>query len=231
MADWDDTVGFGWSERQILEDIVQGAELEHVLTRRVRGTSPRSQEALVTSTLARPASDAPAKNPDRPPRRIGFGHRLSRWDLKLSPYLYISPFFILFAIVGLFPIAYTAVISFMDWGLVRIGGEIVGFDFNRELHHISLVPGSKENGSSRVCMKVLSFFSRQISPSDSHLAAPVSPSPCFNSSQLTLVGSCAPYLSGSFPRVSSSYRAAWPAARPRPLLLIPARVFSSVFFL
>ena len=93
-------------------------------------------------------------------------------------------------------------------------GEIVGFDFNRELHHISLVPGSKENGSSRVCMKVLSFFSRQISPSDSHLAAPVSPSPCFNSSQLTLVGSCAPYLSGSFPRVSSSYRAAWPAAWP-----------------
>ena len=82
----------------------------------------------MTSTLARPASDAPAKNPDRPPRRIGFGHRLSRWDLKLSPYLYISPFFILFFVVGLFPIAYTAVISFMDWDLVRNSGEFIGFE-------------------------------------------------------------------------------------------------------
>ena len=62
------------------------------------------------------------------PRRIGFGHRLSRWDLKLSPYLYISPFFILFLITGLFPIAYTAVISFMDWDTVRGTGEFIGFD-------------------------------------------------------------------------------------------------------
>ncbi|MCU4673832.1 sugar ABC transporter permease [Microbacterium fluvii] len=59
---------------------------------------------------------------------MGFGHRLSRWDLKFSPYLYISPFFLLFIVVGLFPIAYTAVISFMDWDLVRNSGEFVGFD-------------------------------------------------------------------------------------------------------
>jgi cellobiose transport system permease protein len=82
----------------------------------------------VTSTLSRPASDAPAQTPGRSPRRIGFGHRLSRWDLKLSPYLYISPFFILFFVVGLFPIAYTAVISFMDWDLVRNSGEFIGFE-------------------------------------------------------------------------------------------------------
>ncbi len=59
---------------------------------------------------------------------ISFSQRLSKWDLKLSPYLYISPFFIMFAIVGLFPIAYTAVISFMDWDLVRNSGEFIGFD-------------------------------------------------------------------------------------------------------
>ena len=82
----------------------------------------------MTSTLSRPASDAPAQTPGRSPRRIGFGHRLSRWDLKLSPYLYISPFFILFFVVGLFPIAYTAVISFMDWDLVRNSGEFIGFE-------------------------------------------------------------------------------------------------------
>ena len=57
-----------------------------------------------------------------------FRQRLSRWDLKVSPYLYISPFFIVFALVGLFPIGYTAVISLMDWDLVRGSGTFIGFD-------------------------------------------------------------------------------------------------------
>lgn len=51
-----------------------------------------------------------------------------RFDTKAAPYLYIAPFFILFAIVGLFPIAYTAVISFMDWDMVRGTGTFIGFD-------------------------------------------------------------------------------------------------------
>jgi len=59
---------------------------------------------------------------------MSFSNKLSRWDLKVSPYLYISPFFILFVIVGLFPIAYTAVISFQEWDLVRNTGTFVGFD-------------------------------------------------------------------------------------------------------
>ncbi|MCR2819413.1 sugar ABC transporter permease [Microbacterium sp. zg.Y1090] len=84
----------------------------------------------MTATESRPQTRAaaPAAPPPRQPRVISFSHRLSRWDLKVSPYLYISPFFIMFAIVGLFPIAYTAVISFMDWDLVRNSGEFVGFD-------------------------------------------------------------------------------------------------------
>jgi cellobiose transport system permease protein len=84
----------------------------------------------VTSTATRPTASGPADRPTpvRQPRVISFSHRLSRWDLKLSPYLYISPFFIVFAIVGLFPIAYTAVISFQNWDLVRNSGEFVGFD-------------------------------------------------------------------------------------------------------
>jgi cellobiose transport system permease protein len=83
----------------------------------------------VTTTAARPraAQDA-APPPQRKTRRVGFGRRLSHWDLKLSPYLYISPFFILFLVIGLFPIAYTAVISFMDWDLVRNTGTFIGFD-------------------------------------------------------------------------------------------------------
>ena len=82
----------------------------------------------MTSTLTPPTATTAEDTHERSPRRIGFGHRLSRWDLKLSPYLYISPFFLLFLVVGLFPIAYTGVISFMDWDLVRNSGEFIGFD-------------------------------------------------------------------------------------------------------
>ena len=63
---------------------------------------------------------------DRPARRIGFGHRLAKWDVKLSPYLYISPFFILFAITGLFPLIYTAVVSMHEWNLLGGQGDFVG---------------------------------------------------------------------------------------------------------
>ncbi|GHF26932.1 carbohydrate ABC transporter permease [Pseudolysinimonas yzui] len=64
----------------------------------------------------------------QPVRVLSFSHRLSRWDLKLSPYLYISPFFLMFLVVGLFPIIFTAVISTQDWDLVRGSGQFVGFD-------------------------------------------------------------------------------------------------------
>lgn len=64
----------------------------------------------------------------RAPRRIGFGDTIGRWDFKLAPYLYISPFFIVFAIVGLFPILYTGFISFMDWDMIRGTGSFVGFE-------------------------------------------------------------------------------------------------------
>lgn len=64
----------------------------------------------------------------RSPRRIAFSNRLGRWDIKLSPYLYISPFFILFAIVGLFPLIYTGYISLLDWDPIRHSGKFLGFD-------------------------------------------------------------------------------------------------------
>jgi cellobiose transport system permease protein len=81
--------------------------------------------AIQTRATATPPPPAPEP---RQPRRLSFGNKLSRWDLKVSPYLYISPFFIVFAIVGLFPIAYTAVISFQEWDLVRNTGTFVGFE-------------------------------------------------------------------------------------------------------
>ena len=74
----------------------------------------------MTTTTLRPT--------ERSPRRIAFSQTLSRWDIKLSPYLYISPFFILFAIVGLFPLIYTGYISLLDWDPIRHSGKFLGFD-------------------------------------------------------------------------------------------------------
>ncbi|WP_033438125.1 carbohydrate ABC transporter permease [Saccharothrix sp. NRRL B-16314] len=78
----------------------------------------------------------------RPPRRddnddIGSGkswrYKLTRLDVKFSPYLYIAPFFVLFAVVGLFPLLYTAYISLFDWELGGDEQPFVGIDNYTEL--------------------------------------------------------------------------------------------------
>jgi len=82
---------------------------------------------MATSTT--PNLDSrPVRTQDRDPRRVGFRQKLGRWDVKLSPYLYISPFFILFAIVGLFPLGYTAWVSLHQWHLIGGEGPFIGFD-------------------------------------------------------------------------------------------------------
>lgn len=61
-----------------------------------------------------------------PPERLTWRQRLSRLDARFSPYIFISPFFILFLITGLFPIAYTAWVSLHHWDLIMGQGEFVG---------------------------------------------------------------------------------------------------------
>lgn len=53
---------------------------------------------------------------------------LSRLDLKTAPYLYIAPFFLLFGLVGLFPLVYTAFVSVHKWGLITGNKGFIGFD-------------------------------------------------------------------------------------------------------
>lgn len=69
-----------------------------------------------------------ARLKERSPRRIAFGQKLGRWDIKFSPYLYISPFFILFAVVGIFPLLYTGWVSLHAWDLIGGQGTFVGVD-------------------------------------------------------------------------------------------------------
>jgi len=61
-------------------------------------------------------------------RSVGFRKNLGRWDVKYSPYLFISPFFILFALVGLFPLLYTGWVSLHAWDLLGGQGKWTGFD-------------------------------------------------------------------------------------------------------
>ena len=52
----------------------------------------------------------------------------ARWDLTFSPYLFVSPFFILFALVGMFPLVYTAWVSLHAWDLLGGEGRWTGLD-------------------------------------------------------------------------------------------------------
>ncbi len=47
----------------------------------------------------------------------GLSHRLHRFDVKQMPYVLIAPFFILFAIFGLFPLIFNGVVALRTWRL------------------------------------------------------------------------------------------------------------------
>jgi cellobiose transport system permease protein len=76
---------------------------------------------------------AGSPDPDQRPRRGAFRQSLSRWDVKLSPYLYISPFFLLFLVVGLFPLLFTAYVSVHEWDLLGGKGEFSGLENFRDV--------------------------------------------------------------------------------------------------
>jgi cellobiose transport system permease protein len=61
-------------------------------------------------------------------KRLAFSQKVSKWDVKLSPYLYISPFFLLFAVTGLFPLLYTAWVSLHEWNLIGGQGAFTGLE-------------------------------------------------------------------------------------------------------
>jgi cellobiose transport system permease protein len=55
-------------------------------------------------------------------RRFILRENLGRLDLAFSPYLFVSPFFLLFGLVGLFPLVYTGWVSIHHWDL--LGGAL-----------------------------------------------------------------------------------------------------------
>jgi cellobiose transport system permease protein len=68
-------------------------------------------------------------------RRSATRRRLRRVDTKVSPYLYIAPFFVLFAIFGIFPLLYTAWVSLTDRNLLASEANFIGLDNYTALMH------------------------------------------------------------------------------------------------
>ncbi|MFC5923211.1 carbohydrate ABC transporter permease [Micromonospora vulcania] len=79
----------------------------------------------LSATTAPPPPAAPPPHPPTP--RRSRAHSLTRLDLKLSPYLYIAPFFVIFGIFGFYPMLRTAWMSLHDWNLVG-AHTFIGFD-------------------------------------------------------------------------------------------------------
>ncbi|GAA3191721.1 carbohydrate ABC transporter permease [Nonomuraea roseoviolacea] len=52
-----------------------------------------------------------------PGRRTAPSRRMARFDLKGVPYLLVSPYYLLFAVFGVFPLGYTLWVSLHDWEL------------------------------------------------------------------------------------------------------------------
>lgn len=73
-----------------------------------------------------PSPDAVPARPSGIRPRSRLRQRLSRLDSAVSPYAYVSPFFILFAIVGMFPLLYTLWVSLHQWNLIGGQGAFVG---------------------------------------------------------------------------------------------------------
>lgn len=61
------------------------------------------------------------------PRHGAFTRGLNRLDSKHSPYLFIAPFFVLFAVFGIFPLVFTAWVSLHDWHIIG-DREFVGLE-------------------------------------------------------------------------------------------------------
>jgi cellobiose transport system permease protein len=83
----------------------------------------------MTSTLEQPSGQKHTAIRSSPvaATKLTFRQRLNRWDVRYSPYFYVAPFFLLFGLVGLFPLVYTFVVSLNDWNLLTGPGEWVGF--------------------------------------------------------------------------------------------------------
>jgi cellobiose transport system permease protein len=79
------------------------------------------------------------------PRRRLLPGWVRRLDVKVSPYAYVAPFFLIFLAFGLFPLGYTAYVSLTDRNLLNPVSSFVGLGNYTELLHDSYFWNAVEN--------------------------------------------------------------------------------------
>jgi len=89
------------------------------------------------------ASSATAASAVRPRSRLRA--RVRRLDGKVSPYLYVAPFFVIFGVFGVFPLVYTGYISLTDRTLLNPTSHWIGLHNYSELLHDSYFWNAVEN--------------------------------------------------------------------------------------
>ncbi|MFF3437391.1 carbohydrate ABC transporter permease [Streptosporangium sp. NPDC002721] len=85
---------------------------------------------LHVDSPAAPPRPGPRRSPGR--RGPGRGGGWARFDLRATPYFLVSPYFLLFAIFGIFPLGYTLWVSLHEWELAG-DKTLVGLDNYIEL--------------------------------------------------------------------------------------------------
>jgi len=88
---------------------------------------------MSTRVEARPPAHARQPQRRSSKRRTMRQIRLARLDMKLSPYAYIIPFFVIFGIFGLYPMVYTFWVSLHDWAPGATEHAFIGLDNYAEL--------------------------------------------------------------------------------------------------
>nr|WP_246266633.1 sugar ABC transporter permease [Nonomuraea typhae] len=83
--------------------------------RRCEGRGLSMSVRLAHQPPARPRPSSGQRPPAREP--ASQGGRWSRFDLRGMPYVLVSPYYLLFAVFGAFPLGYTLWISLHDWEL------------------------------------------------------------------------------------------------------------------
>ncbi|KAK1183982.1 sugar ABC transporter permease [Streptomyces sp. NBS 14/10] len=74
----------------------------------------------MTVTETRPGPEATtASAPGHHPRRRAWRSRLTRFDLRYTPYVFIAPFFVIFGVFAVWPLLYTGWISFHKWAIIE----------------------------------------------------------------------------------------------------------------
>src|SRR5690349_10705113 len=76
---------------------------------------------------------------------LSFRERLRRLDTKGSPYLYVAPFFVTFAVFGAFPLLYTGYVSLTNRNLLSPVSSFVGLENYTKLIHDSYFWNAVEN--------------------------------------------------------------------------------------